>query len=312
MSHPAGIVSDMNTRLAPNKIARRQHALITHDQASAAGLSSSQIRRRIRSGEWSVARPCVYAVDGAPPTWVQTVAAVALSAPGAWVSHRTAAALWALQGVENKDAIHVVTGLDRRIRIDGVKGHRSGALFSADLTKRQGIPLTTPARTVVDLSAALSHRQLGVAIDDAIRRRAMTLDSLRRCVARLAEAPGRRPAVLHELLAERVPGFDPGDSDLETRVLRLLVANGFAPPVQQYRVRIGGRTVRIDLAYPARRLAIELDGWEFHRTRTAFDDDRARANLLVAHGWTLVRFTSRSTRDEILGVVRACGQSDAA
>lgn len=260
-----------------------------------------------------MARPRVYAVDGAPPTWVQAVAAVALSAqPGAWISHRTAAVLWALQGVDNKDSIHVVTGLDRRVRIDGVKGHRSGALFSADLGKRHGIPVTTPARTLVDLSAALSHRQLGVAIDDAIRRRTMTLDTLRRCVARLAEAPGRRPAVLHELLAERVPGFDPGDSDLETRVLRLLVTNGLAPPVQQHRVRVGGRTVRIDLAYPALKLAIELDGWEFHRTRTAFDDDRTRANLLVAHGWTLVRFTSRSTADEILGCIRACGQSEAA
>lgn len=84
------------------------------------------------------------------------------------------------------------------------------------------------------------------------------------------------------------------------------------PPAQQYRVRIGGRTIRIDLAYPERKLAIELDGWEFHRTRTAFDDDRTRANLLVAHGWTLVRFTSRSSDEEILGCLRAFGQLGAA
>lgn len=313
MSHPAGIISGVNTRLGPNQIARRQHALITHDQALAAGLSHSQIRRRNRSGEWSVARPRVYAVNGAPATWLQSVTAVALSAqPGVWISHGTAAALWGLQGAGEKDAIHVVTGLERRVRMDGVRGHRSGALFSADLTKQQRIPLTTAARALVDLSAAMSPRQLGVSVDDAIRRRIMTLTSLRRCAARLAEAPGRRPAVLHEILAERMPGFDPGDSDLETSVLRLLVSNGFPPPVQQYRVRIGTRTFKIDLAYPAIRLAIELDGWEFHRTRTAFDDDRTRANFLVANGWTLVRFTSRSTTDEILGCVRACGQSGAA
>ena len=88
-------------------------------------------------------------------------------------------------------------------------------------------------------------------------------------------------------------------------MLRLVVGAGFPPPVQQYRVKVGGRTFRIDLAYPARRLAIELDGWEFHRTRTAFDDDRARANLLVTHGWTLVRFTSCSQDDEIVGCLRA-------
>lgn len=118
------------------------------------------------------------------------------------------------------------------------------------------------------------------------------------------------------LLAERLPGYDPGDSDLETRVLCLLVSSGFPPPVQQHRLRLGGRTFKIDLAYPARRLAIELDGWEHHRTRTAFDDDRSRANLLVADGWSLVRFTSRSTDDEIVGCIRAAldrfGRSGAA
>lgn len=64
------------------------------------------------------------------------------------------------------------------------------------------------------------------------------------------------------------------------------------------------------------KLAIELDGWEFHRTRTSFDDDRARANLLVAHGWTLLRFTSRSRNEEIVRCVEAalgqCGRSGAA
>ncbi len=255
-----------------------------------------------------MARPGVYAISGSPPTWHQAVAAVALtSQPRAWVSHETAGRLWALPGVDD-DVIHVVTDLDRRVRLAGVKGHRSGALFDADVTTSNRIPVTTPARSIVDLSARLTYRDLGSVVDDAIRRRLMSLESFQRCVARLPEAPGRRPVVLHALLGERLPGYDPGDSDLESRVLRLLVAHGFLPPAQQHRVRIGGRTFRIDLAYPALRLAIELDGWEFHRTRSAFDDDRTRANLLVAHGWTVVRFTSRSTDAEILSCVRACGQ----
>jgi hypothetical protein len=254
----------------------------------------------------------VYAVGGAPPTWFQAVAAAVLSSgPQTWVSHETAGALWSLPGVTD-DAIHVVTGLARQVRMAGVRGHRSGAVFSADVTTRNRIPVTTPSRTLVDLSARLSSRALAAAIDDALRRRVMTLGALRRCVARLAGAPGRRPTVLHELLADRVPGYDPGDSDLETRVLRAVVAHGFPPPVQQHRVRLGGRSLRVDLAYPALRLAIELDGWEFHRTRTAFDDDRSRANLLVAHGWAVVRFTSRSTDDEIVGCLRAFGHPRAA
>jgi len=302
----------VNTRLAPNQIARTQHALITLDQAQAAGLSQSQIRHRVRSGEWSPVRPGVYAINGAPPTWLQAVAAVTLScAPHAWASHQTAGALWALPGVAD-DAVHVLTALDRRVRLAGVHGHRSGALFSADLTTRHRIPVTTPARSLVDLSAALTPRRLGVAVDDALRRRILTLVSLQRCVARLAEAPGRRPATIERLLGDRLPGYDPGDSDLETRVLRTLVASGFQPPVQQCRVRIAGRAFKIDLAYPTWRLAIELDGWEFHHTRTAFDADRVRANLLVAHGWTLVRFTSRSTDAEIIACLRAFGHLGAA
>lgn len=308
MSQAAGNVFGVNTRLATNQIARRQHGLVTLDQALASGLTIDQVRRRHRSGEWSVARPGVYAVSGAPPTWVQTVAAVALaSQPQAWLSHETAGRLWALPGVKD-EAIHIVTGLDRRVRLAGVRGHRSGALFDADLTVRQRIPVTTAARSIVDLSAQLTYRQLGAAVDDAVRRRVMLLESFRRCVARLAEAPGRRTSVLQELLAERLPGYNPGDSDLETRVLRLLVARGFPPPAQQHRVRIGGRTFRIDLAYPVLRLAIELDGWEFHSSRSAFDDDLARDNLLVAQGWTVVRFTSRSTDEEIVGCIAAFGQ----
>ncbi len=67
--------------------------------------------------------------------------------------------------------------------------------------------------------------------------------------------------MLHALLAERIPGYDPGDSDLETRVLRAIVAGGLPVPAQQHRVRTVGRALKIDLAYPAARLAIELDGW---------------------------------------------------
>jgi len=212
--------------------------------------------------------------------------------------------------------IEVLTPPGRRIGLAGVRGHRSSALFSGDLTVLRCVPVTTPERTLTDLSARVGPDALGRMLDAALRERLIRLDRLRSCVARLAASPGRRPAVLQTLLAERLPGYDPGDSDLEIRVLRLLTANGFPPPVPQYRVRVGGRRLRIDLAYRDVKLAVELDGWEYHRTRTAFDDDRARANLLVADGWSLVRFTSRSSDAEIARCVAAArdrfGRSGAA
>ena len=235
----------------------------------------------------------------------QAVAASAFSLqPRAWVSHETAGRLWGFV-VTECEAIDVLVDLERRVKMAGVHSHRSGALFTADLSHHLRIPVTTPERTLVDLSASVSPATLAKMVDDGLRRRLLRLGRLSTCVARLPKSPGRRPAVIQELLAERLPGYDPGDSDLETRVLRALVAAGLVAPIQQHRVRVGKRTFRIDLAYPLARLAIELDGWEFHSSRTAFDDDRARANALVAAGWTLLRFTSRSTDAEIVECVRA-------
>ena len=220
-----------------------------------------------------------------------------------------------MRGIE-APTIEVVSPLDRKVGLDGVRGHRSGALFTRDLTVLRRIPVTSPERTLVDLSGRLSDAALARILDDSLRRRVIRLDRLRACVGRLAGSPGRRSSAIQALLAERLPGYDPGDSDLETRALRLIVAKGFPPPVLQYRLRIGRRTICLDLAHPQVMLAMELDGFEYHRTRSAFDDDRARGNLIVAAGWTLLRFTSRTPDRDITGSVQAAwdrfGRSGAA
>jgi very-short-patch-repair endonuclease len=87
------------------------------------------------------------------------------------------------------------------------------------------------------------------------------------------------------------------------RFARALVAGGLAEPEQQYRVQLGDRVYRIDLAYPHKRLAIEVDGWDVHRTRDAFDNDRARSNSLEVAGWHVVRFTSATTDKEAVATV---------
>lgn len=295
----------MDVRRQLNRIAVAQHSLITLDQALQAQMTVAQVRHKVDSGEWIVVRRRVYAVAGAPATWAQAVAAAAFSLqPRAWVSHQTAGRLWGFAFPEH-EGIDVLVDLDRRVKMAGVRSHRSGALFSADLSCQLRIPVTTPERTLVDLSGSVPAATLAKLVDDGLRRRIVRLGRLSSCVARLPKSPGRRPAVIQALLGERLPGYDPGDSDLESRVLRALVAAGLVVPVQQHRVRLGKRTFRIDLAYPVAKLAIELDGWEFHSSRTAFDDDRARANALVAAGWTLLRFTSRSTDAEIVACVRA-------
>jgi very-short-patch-repair endonuclease len=305
MSHAVGMLVPMDVRRELNRIAVAQHSLITLDQARQAGMTVARVRHKVDSGEWVVRRRRVYAVAGAPVTWAQAVAAtVYCLQPDAWASHATAGRLWGFD-IPECDGIDVLVDHNRRVKMDGVVNHRSRALFTADLRLHLHIPVTSPERTLVDLTATMPVAALGRLLDDGLRRRLVRLHRLRSCVARLAQSPGRRPAAIHELLATRLPGYDPGDSDLETRVLRLLVAAGLPVPTQQHRVRIGGRTFRIDLAYVGIKLAIELDGWEFHSSRSAFDDDRARANALVVAGWTVLRFTSRSTDAEIVACVRA-------
>ena len=99
-------------------------------------------------------------------------------------------------------------------------------------------------------------------------------------------------------------------------MVRWLTGAGLPPPRQQYRVRINGKTYKLDLAYPDDLVGMEPDGWDTHGTRTAFDEDRARANALALAGWLVLRYTSRSTRDEIVAEVSAArtrfGQSSAA
>src|SRR5581483_6695453 len=295
----------------------RQLGLVTVDQAISAGLTYEEIRGLCQRGIWRAEREGVYAPAGAPPSGDRAVLAAVLSAGGsAWASHGTAGCLWPLKAIEQPDGIELLRPLGHHMRLEGVVGHRSGALFSADLTTIRRIPVTSPERTVVELSGRLSAIELGRVVDDAIRRRLLRLDRLRACTARLDAAPGRRLSVVHAVLGERLPGYDPGDSDLESRVLKTIVGAGLPPPVQQHRVRIRGKTCKIDLAYPELLAGFEVDSWKYHGQRSPFTDDRTRRNYLELIGWRIYQFTDSHSDDHILDVVRSvlgvCAQSPAA
>src|SRR5262249_18019503 len=114
----------------------------------------------------------------------------------------------------------------------------------------------------------------------------------------------RSPTALAAVLEDRVPGYHPGGSDLEIWVSDTLVAAGLPAPVRQHKFVVNGRTYYLDLAYPSVKLDIEVDGFEFHRTRVSFDSDRVRQNDLVSADWTVLRFTSRSAPADIVSTVR--------
>lgn len=280
-------------------LARRQHGAISRRQALAAGLSSDAIKHRIRSGAWTRLRQGVYVVGGAPATWEQGVVGCCLAGGDDVVaSHRTGARVWGVVQADGRTEV-VVAG-DRRVRLPGVRVHQSILLPAVDLTVRNGIPVTSLARTLADVSQHQDPVVVGRWIDAAMRVHRLDPLELRSWLARLA-GPGRRDTqALKAALAARLPGWDPGESDLEARALLALHRAGLPAPVQQHVVRRSdGRLARVDLAYPTERIAIELDGWEHHGGRGAFDADRIRRNELTLLGWEVYQFTW-TTADALL------------
>jgi hypothetical protein len=277
-------------------LARRQHGLLTRAQLLAV-ITEHQLEHATRTGEFELVRRCVYRVGGAPWTWDQQVLAACLAGrTGTVASFRTAARVWGLPGALDDDPLEVTTPTRRRVRMPGVRVHDSFILGGWHTAVRHAIPVTSPARTLCDLTACWRPWEVERAVDDALRRKLLTLQRLEAVFLDLAHRGRRRSTVMRAVLEARLPGFDPGDSPMEAKVLRWIVGAGLPLPVQQHRVRIDGHTYRLDLAYPDLKIAIEYDGWDWHSRRSSFDGDRARQNPLELAGWLVLRYTSRSTK----------------
>ncbi len=268
-------------------------------------VSANTLDRRIRARLLEPVRRGVYRLGGVPETWEQQLLAVCLSAgPEVCASFRSAAALDSFEGFP-REGLEVTHFGSRPSAIEGVVVHESAVFDPRHLRRVAGIPTTSVARTLCDLTAVVPKWTVERAVDEALRRKIVRLGDIV-AVAELLEGRGRlRCTVMREILEHRRPGYEPGDSDPERRIAELLVRAGLPEPTRQHRVEIGGRRFRIDLCYPEFKIAIEYDGWEWHSGRRAFDEDRARANQLVVLGFAVLRFTSKSTEQSIVDTVSA-------
>lgn len=265
--------------------------MLSRGQALGLGLSQDAVYRCGLSGIWVPVLPGVYRVGGAPPSWHQRVMAACLWAgEGCAASHGTAGALWALDGFE-PGVVEISSSGDVRARGLDVIVHRSQWLRSTDLTKIGPIPVTTPARTLMDLGAVVGPDLVEGALDDALRQRLVTVIELKKALER--HCNGRRGAgVLRHLLGDRGPGQAPPESVLERRLIDLLRRCKLPEPVRQYEVRERGKLVaRVDFAYPQALLAIEADGYAYHSGHRAWRNDRVRRNALTSRGWLVLHVT---------------------
>jgi hypothetical protein len=247
------------------RLANRQHGYVSRAQLLALGLSPDAIKRWIVAGRLIPVHAGVYAVGHARGDPVgRSMAAVLACGPSAVLSHHSAAALWGFRKW-SAGLIHVIARGDHCRR--GIKTHRC-ALTRREWTTHNGIPVTAPARTLLDIRRELTHKQLIRAIGDALNSNCMYESHL-------------EGTPLHALVDE--VSRSPLEDDFKPWLRR------FNLPEPLYNVMLFGREV--DVYYPAERLIVELDGWKYHRTKIAFESDRDRDATMLAAGIATVRIT---------------------
>jgi very-short-patch-repair endonuclease len=266
--------------------AGRQHGAITRRQAMNLGMSSSAIVRRVSGGEWVQLFPGVYRLAAANCTWEQTVMAGCLAAGrGAVASHRSAGTLLGMPGLPRW--VEITIPRPRVVSVGGILAHQARVLPPRDVGELNGIPATTPARTIADLARIYPATKVGPMLDYALARRLVTRAQLE------ARATGRKhDDVLRALLAERPATARPMGSEFEACLFRGLREAGLPLPVAQYRVLMDdGNEVFLDFAYPDLMLAIEADSYLWHASLADWQRDRARNNELVVLGWSILPLT---------------------
>lgn len=270
-----------------------QHGVITRAQLLDLGLSERSVDRMIRRGELERIFKGVYRFTAAPDGFRQKVRAVTLWGGGrAAASHRAAVVLHRLSGV-GSDVIEVTLEANSSPPAPWVLVHHSSDLPPEHLRKVEGIPVTTVARTLVDLGKVVPRSIVGRVLDDALRRRLVTLSEVSGVASALQRKGRRGPSVIRRLVAERDPTILITRSELEARFLRLIRRAGVPEPTPQFPIVVAGERLTLDFAFPRHRVAIECDGYEYHSGVGAWHRDLERRNLLAQAGWRVFHIAWR-------------------
>lgn len=263
-------------------LARRQHGHIARWQLLELGLTDDAIAYRLRIGRLHRVYPGVYAVGHLrPDPRDRAHAAVLACGPGAVLSHSSAAALWgfAKQWVE---PFEVAVEAHRRPK--QIVTHRLRAMVAADKTVQEGIPVTTPARTVLDHVPSVPDRRLQRFLNDALNSLFLTEGALAEVLERNSLHPATKS--LSRFVTE-TPGRT--RSPLEDLFVDFIIRFGL--PMPELNFPINGRV--LDGYYRDEGLIIELDGHDSHRHRTTFELDREKDAEALAAGLSTVRITEQ-------------------
>lgn len=287
-------------RVASN-IATGQHGLVTRAQLLAAGATSRRIQGRVESGRLRPLHRGVYLVGSVAPSLAVPLSACLACGPDAVVSHRSAAALWKLvPPVSGDDTVDVTVRGGNRRR-PGVRVHRSRTLRRSERTLLDGVPVTKPTRTLLDLAVAAPARTIERAVAEALARGLTTEARLAECLKRHRGRPGS--AGLGTVLDLGPP--DLTRSEAEERFLALVRRADMPRP--RVNARIG--PYEVDFHWPVARLVVEVDGFGPHHSRRAFERDRRRDAYLVAQGFSVIRTTWQQMEEKSEELAFRLGQA---
>lgn len=274
------------------KVARSQSGVFTRTQALECGYSPERIRTEIRNGRWFPVVPGVYRLAGAPGGWNTRVWSALLAAgPGAVLAGRPAGRFHRIDGVPAYERLEVAVPSNRRPRQRAGATVTRAPLTSRDVVRRSGIPVLTPARTVIDLAR---KEPLDVAtrmIADAIRTGTAPEERIAEQIAAARGRDGFPRAKAAFALAD--PTLE---SVLEGELFALSGDAGLFVVPQFEVVQFGAFIARLDFAIEELRLGYEADGYSVHSLRPAFERDRERQALLQLAGWATLSFTATQIR----------------
>lgn len=283
-------------------LAVRHERVVLRRELAALGLGRGEIARLRRQGWLTQIRYGASLVGGGPASeWQCAVAAVLVAGPSAALSHWTAAKVHRLGVVppEGTPEIELSVPWPADRRLAGVRVHRVRSLPPSEVVEHRSVRVTSPERTLVDLAPQVPRSALEKVVDEGLVARRWTVESLRSAVGPASR--GRSPVDhLRAILAARLGGRR--DSHLEVRVVELLACA--APFETQHQVVLKDQVVEVDIAWPALKVAVECEGWWVRsRSRSKFDHERRKFNLLAAAGWTIIHVTAAMSDDEIRAAV---------
>ena len=292
-------------------VAATQHAHITLDQLADLKVTRHQREHLLACGQIVRVRRDVYRLNGAPSTWQSRIAAALLAAgPDAVVSHRSAAALYGLDGFDQQSIVHVSVPARRAPRkASGVRYHRCGDYDLIVVEQRQNIAVTDPARLILDLYAGEPNPEVARrGLFSARKKNLVSWAALDDCLSRHARRG--RPGITQlraDLELYRRIGCP--ETAFEDAIARVLMGAGLPDPQLQHWVLTPGGRYRIDVAFSDFRVGIEGKSKAHHLTDQAFESDPVRDADLGIAGWVIIHVTWAQLRDDPPSVVRRIRQA---